>query len=826
MNLKKIIDLIENKEFEKGLIEVNKLLNIEENVELFNLRGIILNAQNKTNEALEAFNEALKKDPKNIAVYKNLIAILINQNDDEKLIECYKKLIKIDKKNTSYYNNLAIIYDRNNKKEKAIKTINQAIMIDNNSEISHINKGIILFNKDEKETHKESKESLLKALELNQKNLNALFILGKILYEVGEYDESIKYLDSHNTINSKNEYAYYFKGKCLYKKTDYKESIICFTKALKINPNHIGSLNMMGNVLITTNKNKEAIKLFERSVNILNSQSKELTSRQDYSISYYGIGIAYRNIDDINNAELFLKKSIEYSPNYLDAQSQLAAIKLMKKDKNEDETLLSDILDENNSDKELTKIQELKNKIKDRLFTEVEKECREQLKLKNNNDKAMIYLILAHSLYGQFKIDEAIKYLDKSIKINPTITASYRLKADLLSRSNNNDEAIEICEKLISDNNKDVKTLIQLGFLYKKNDKHEKSKNIFKKALEVEPNNSHAQGGLSMTINTSLKNDEDAINESYKTLEMLGIEYAKQNSHKVSSLRHDIEQAKYLLEQGFNERKIIDFTRYGEIFLNYIRSKNKDAEKNSPKVILEKPIEDIKKIMMDYWSMPIVYNTKKIKYFLNPDNNWNEIEKKYLKSNPEFVIIDNFLSDEALIELRKFSLLSKVFLKEYTNDYLGAFGNMGFTSPVHIGIGRDLQAKMPNIFNNEFLNHMWAFKYDSKIGTGINVHADFAKVNLNFWITPDKYNLDSNSGGLKVYDTPPPDDWIFEKYNASKENTYEFLESVNAGYMSAHYKCNRAVLFNSSLFHETEEINFVDKYEGRRINVTYLFGRK
>ena len=40
MNLKKIIDLIEEKEFEKGLIEVHKLLNSEESVELLNLLGI------------------------------------------------------------------------------------------------------------------------------------------------------------------------------------------------------------------------------------------------------------------------------------------------------------------------------------------------------------------------------------------------------------------------------------------------------------------------------------------------------------------------------------------------------------------------------------------------------------------------------------------------------------------------------------------------------------------------------------------------------------------------------------------------------------------
>ena len=37
---------------------------------------------------------------------------------------------------------------------------------------------------------------------------------------------------------------------------------------------------------------------------------------------------------------------------------------------------------------------------------------------------------------------------------------------------------------------------------------------------------------------------------------------------------------------------------------------------------------------------------------------------------------------------------------------------------------------------------------------------------------------------------------------------------------------NRAVIFNSNLFHETDNIKFKAGYENRRINVTLLFGRR
>ena len=40
------------------------------------------------------------------------------------------------------------------------------------------------------------------------------------------------------------------------------------------------------------------------------------------------------------------------------------------------------------------------------------------------------------------------------------------------------------------------------------------------------------------------------------------------------------------------------------------------------------------------------------------------------------------------------------------------------------------------------------------------------------------------------------------------------------------HRANRAVVFDSDLFHETDTIRFKDGYQNRRINVTMLYGRR
>ena len=52
------------------------------------------------------------------------------------------------------------------------------------------------------------------------------------------------------------------------------------------------------------------------------------------------------------------------------------------------------------------------------------------------------------------------------------------------------------------------------------------------------------------------------------------------------------------------------------------------------------------------------------------------------------------------------------------------------------------------------------------------------------------------------------------------------LEEKKAKCESILYKYNRAVLFNSAYFHETDKIDFKVGYGSRKINITYLFGNR
>lgn len=199
--------------------------------------------------------------------------------------------------------------------------------------------------------------------------------------------------------------------------------------------------------------------------------------------------------------------------------------------------------------------------------------------------------------------------------------------------------------------------------------------------------------------------------------------------------------------------------------------------------------------------------------------------KAWRDGHPQIVVIDNLLTDEALEAMRRYCWGSTLWRSVYNVGYIGAFPEQGFNSPLLAQIVEEFRTVFADICGDHALKYIWGFKYDSAMD-GIAIHADAAAVNVNFWITPDEANLDPDSGGLVVWDVAAPLGWDFTKFNTDEKAIRDFLEKSGAKPVVIPYRANRAVIFDSDLFHQTDTIRFKPGYRNRRINVTLLYGER
>ena len=285
-----------------------------------------------------------------------------------------------------------------------------------------------------------------------------------------------------------------------------------------------------------------------------------------------------------------------------------------------------------------------------------------------------------------------------------------------------------------------------------------------------------------------------------------------------NKLKHDIEQISYLLKKKLISKKFKKALRNYKIVYNAL------PKNSNPTDIFTLTKEFTNKLgptfnNLIYYQPPDVLEKKLI-------NDNKKIVIKNSKKKFMYMIIDDFLNKEVLDTLNDYCLTNSIWCEfDYKNGYIGSFIENGFNAPLLLQISEELRLCYPKILKKLPLTKAWAFKCNNKM-KGIKIHADFAAINVNFWITPDKANLNKNTGGLLIWDKEAPKNWNFKKYNNNHLEIKKFLKKKKSKMKRIKYKSNRVIIFNSNLFHASDNFNFKNNYESRRINITLLYGKK
>ena len=362
-----------------------------------------------------------------------------------------------------------------------------------------------------------------------------------------------------------------------------------------------------------------------------------------------------------------------------------------------------------------------------------------------------------------------------------------------------------------------------MGVVLKEQDKLDEAAQAFQQALKLKPHYPNAQYHLGLILLWQQRSTEAlacfqrSADLTYNQRQGIAPPFVTK-----ARLKHDAEQLAYLSTQVSSLQTPPNY----QDALQTITTRS--TQQTSDSIFVKLTPQEQTALIPSFHTLLYVRPTNALSGgTVNSHLDVEAIETLYFSTKPEAMLIDHLLTQEALTELRAFCLESTIWKRDYQNGYIGTFLANGFACPLLLQIAEELPRRFPRIFQQHQLVQAWAFKHDSAL-RGLNMHADAAAVNVNFWITPDTANRNIENGGLVVWDKEAPDDWDFAEYNndKNKHKIQEFLKQSGAKPITIPHRQNRAVIFNSNLFHETDVIDFHDTYESRRINVTLLYGHR
>jgi hypothetical protein len=201
--------------------------------------------------------------------------------------------------------------------------------------------------------------------------------------------------------------------------------------------------------------------------------------------------------------------------------------------------------------------------------------------------------------------------------------------------------------------------------------------------------------------------------------------------------------------------------------------------------------------------------------------NWNNVEAEYARaSRLQHVVIDDFLTPDACAELHGQLLRHPGWNLADTgadSAYLA-----GRDAPELAAIGTAVLHALPTVLAGMELVEHWVLLH--RRSSGLGPHFDAGAVNVNLWLTPDEHNLTPGRAGLVLYGVQRPEELSADDIKLSGWAREFFAREHDGTEVQIPYRCNRALLFRSALFHASDEGSFrASDPPSCRMNLTLLF---
>lgn len=388
--------------------------------------------------------------------------------------------------------------------------------------------------------------------------------------------------------------------------------------------------------------------------------------------------------------------------------------------------------------------------------------------------------------------DNAVEYFDRALLSDPGYASAHFNRAGALRALGDRAGAIAAYGQTVALDPANYGAHLALGFLWMSDGRRDRALDHFARTLE-------------------LRRGDDRSDLAFASL-----------THTTrAKLRHDADQLRHIARDHW------DAARFGALARTFDGIAAEIANDTPDDGIVALTASQLALVGDNYNTLYQFTDAPEVlSGAVNPALDTESIAARYAASSAGVVWFDDFLSPKALTLLRRFLLKSTIWYDfSHIGGCLAAYLEDGLACPLILQIADEVRTAFPTILSAQPLTQIWAFKaIDAR--RGIDVHVDDGAVSVNFWVTPDDANEDPEHGGLVIYDKRPPADWEMRDYASDVTAIRDFLGSGDQGETVIPYGQNRAVMFDSRLFHGSDSVVFSPNYEDHRINITMLFGAK
>jgi predicted O-linked N-acetylglucosamine transferase (SPINDLY family) len=380
----------------------------------------------------------------------------------------------------------------------------------------------------------EAKILLLKILDIESNNFDALNIIGVITGKENNHIEAINFFKKAQKIRPDNNLINFNLAKAFSESGNDLEAIKYYEMAIRLDKNHLGSCLNFGKSLHQLKRYDEALSHYDQAIKL----------KPDYAEAYNNKGNSLRKLKRYEEALSHYDQAIKLKPDFAEAYNNKALT--LYNLKHYDEALFH---------------------------------YDQAIKLKP--DYAEAYNNKALTLYNLKHYDEALSHYDQAIKLKPDFAEAYSNKGNIFFNLKSHDEALSHYDQAIKLKPDFAEAYNNKGNIFFNLKSHDEALSHYDQAIKLKPDYAEAynnKGNIFFNLrryDESLSHYDQAIklkpdfaeaynNKGNSLRELKRYDEALFNSDQAIKLKPDFAEAYY------NKGSILnDLKHYEEALFNY-----------------------------------------------------------------------------------------------------------------------------------------------------------------------------------------------------------------------------------------------------------------
>ncbi|MDX1923856.1 MAG: tetratricopeptide repeat protein, partial [Rickettsiaceae bacterium] len=277
---------------------------VEQNIKPENLpnykdalkKGKELLALKKYEDAIDSFDEVIRQNPNDAAVYhhKGVGLLMLGRYHDA--IALFNKAISLNPDHVDAHYNKGLALEKLGNYQDAINSYDAALIINPNLAPLHNSKGAALYCL---KNYSEAVDSYAQAIRIDPDYVDAYFNKGIALEKLGNYQNAINSYDEAIILKPNDPDAYNSKGYALIELGRYIDAIGSFDEAIRLKPDHVDTYYYKAFALEKLGRQLEAINLYNQLIRI---DPDYLDAHNNKGVILSKLGRHIEAIDSFNEA--------------------------------------------------------------------------------------------------------------------------------------------------------------------------------------------------------------------------------------------------------------------------------------------------------------------------------------------------------------------------------------------------------------------------------------------------------------------------------------------------------------------------------------------